>query len=223
MTADFGATGAAILYASGAVMLFGVRSWRHHRATGDAGFRGFTPHRGMAARIAGLCFALAVIGGLLSPVLVRLDVLPLVGRAENWSIAGWGVWLGLAISAIGFGLAVIAQTAMGASWRIGVDESERTSLVIEGVFALVRNPIFTAMVIAQVGTALMAPTWLSLVGAALLVAGVELQVRLVEEPYLHRVHGTAYARYAARTGRFLPRVGRLAHTAEQPWRQKVSR
>ena len=32
--------------------------------------------------------------------------------------------------------------------------------------------------------------------------------RLVEEPYLHRVHGTAYDRYAARTGRFLPWIGR---------------
>ena len=42
-----------------------------------------------------------------------------------------------------------------------------------------------------------------------LIIGLELHVRLVEEPYLLRVHGDAYRRYAARTGRFLPRVGRL--------------
>jgi protein-S-isoprenylcysteine O-methyltransferase Ste14 len=37
-----------------------------------------------------------------------------------------------------------------------------------------------------------------------------LQVRAVEEPYLLSVHGDAYATYAARVGRFVPGVGRLA-------------
>jgi protein-S-isoprenylcysteine O-methyltransferase Ste14 len=35
-------------------------------------------------------------------------------------------------------------------------------------------------------------------------------IRAVEAPYLLRVHGPAYAAYAARTGRFLPGVGRLS-------------
>jgi protein-S-isoprenylcysteine O-methyltransferase Ste14 len=43
---------------------------------------------------------------------------------------------------------------------------------------------------------------------AALVAGLETQVRLVEEPYLARVHGDRYRRYAAATGRFVPGVGR---------------
>ncbi|HLS74191.1 MAG TPA: hypothetical protein VK046_10500 [Actinomycetaceae bacterium] len=37
---------------------------------------------------------------------------------------------------------------------------------------------------------------------------MEIQVRLVEEPYLLRTHGPAYARYTARVGRFLPGLGR---------------
>jgi len=39
---------------------------------------------------------------------------------------------------------------------------------------------------------------------------VKIQVRLVEEPYLLRTHGPAYARYAQRVGRFLPGLGTLA-------------
>lgn len=39
--------------------------------------------------------------------------------------------------------------------------------------------------------------------------GLALQVRLVEEPYLLRTHGEVYRDWAARTGRFLPGVGRL--------------
>jgi protein-S-isoprenylcysteine O-methyltransferase Ste14 len=44
---------------------------------------------------------------------------------------------------------------------------------------------------------------------AVLLVSIQVQVRAVEEPYLLRVHGPAYADYAARVGRFLPGVGRL--------------
>ena len=40
-----------------------------------------------------------------------------------------------------------------------------------------------------------------------LVAGVELQVRFVEEPYLARTHGDTYRDYCRRVGRFIPGVG----------------
>jgi protein-S-isoprenylcysteine O-methyltransferase Ste14 len=39
---------------------------------------------------------------------------------------------------------------------------------------------------------------------ALLIVGIELQVRCIEEPYLSRVHGTSYQTYGARAGRFCP-------------------
>ena len=51
-----------------------------------------------------------------------------------------------------------------------------------------------------------------MLSAAALIAfatAMEIQVRLVEEPYLQQVHGEDYARYASRTGRFVPGIGRL--------------
>ena len=72
-----------------------------------------------------------------------------------------------------------------------------------------RNPIFSGAALTATGLALVVPNVLSLAMLVLFVAGLEIQVRLVEEPYLLRVHGDAYRRYAARTGRFLPGVGRL--------------
>jgi protein-S-isoprenylcysteine O-methyltransferase Ste14 len=98
---------------------------------------------------------------------------------------------------------------MGESWRIGVDPAERTDLVTSGPFALVRNPIFAAMLPTGLGLALLVPSWVSLAGLAGLIATLELQVRVVEEPHLLRAHGEAYARYAARVGRFLPGIGRI--------------
>src|SRR5690606_28061473 len=104
---------------------------------------------------------------------------------------------------------------MGASWRVGVDRDERTALVTDGMFALVRNPIFSAMLVTAVGLTLMVGNVVSLVGLAALVGALEVQVRLVEEPYLLTVHGEAYAGYAARVGRFVPGLGRLRDPARR--------
>ena len=69
--------------------------------------------------------------------------------------------------------------------------AERTELVTTGVFAVGRNPIFTAMVVTQTGLLLVVPTVVSLAALSCLVLAVQLQVRVLEEPYLRRVHGAA--------------------------------
>jgi protein-S-isoprenylcysteine O-methyltransferase Ste14 len=107
-------------------------------------------------------------------------------------------------------LTVIAQFAMAESWRIGVDPNERTPLVTTGVFAMVRNPIFTAMLVTATGLTLTIPNVVSVIGLVVLIAALEVQVRLVEEPYLVVTHGTDYRRYAQRVGRFAPTIGRLS-------------
>jgi hypothetical protein len=52
----------------------------------------------------------------------------------------------------------------------------------------------------------------AIAGLAVTLIGIEIQVRLVEEPYLHGVHGAAYTDYASGVGRFLPGIGRLRAT-----------
>jgi protein-S-isoprenylcysteine O-methyltransferase Ste14 len=101
-----------------------------------------------------------------------------------------------------------AQLSMGRSWRMGVEHDARTELVVHGPFRLVRNPIYTAMLLAMGGITALSPSPAALVAYALMFIGLELQVRAVEEPYLLRVHGDTYRAYAARTGRFLPGLGR---------------
>ncbi|MGJ7878063.1 methyltransferase family protein [Streptomyces rochei] len=116
---------------------------------------------------------------------------------------------GTAIAVLGIAAILVAQRAMGASWRVGVDPTERTALVREGLFAYVRNPIFTAMAMTGLGLTLMVPSVPALAVFAALIIAVELQVRVVEEPYVTSVHAPAYLDYAATAGRFVPGVGRL--------------
>lgn len=175
---------------------FGLRSLLQWRRTGATGFAGVRAGAGALERFAAALLVLA---------LVLAPVAPWAG-APLW--AG-GHAAGAVIGAAGIALTLVAQVQMGASWRIGVDEGARTELVTSGVFAVVRNPIFSAMLLAAVGLCLAAPTALALAVPPLLLVALELQVRRVEEPYLLRVHGDAYRAWAARTGRFVPWLGRL--------------
>jgi protein-S-isoprenylcysteine O-methyltransferase Ste14 len=184
---------------------FGARTVIHLRRTGSSGFQGISGRPGSAEWGGGVLFAVAVALGLLAPFLDLLDVLDPIDAldGELGHGAGAGLFFGGLITT------VVAQFAMGDSWRIGVDESDRTALVTTGPFAMVRNPIFSGMIPVAVGLALLVPNVMSIAAVIALVVALEIQTRLVEEPYLLRTHGEAYGAYAARAGRFFPWVGRL--------------
>lgn len=201
MTTDFLAS-----VALGALGLYGLvaiagRSLLQWRRTGSTGWRGVHGRPGSAAWWAGVMMALALVGLVLAPVVAIVSPPSTVSTAGLVPIA-----LGAGSFVAGFVLTVIAQLAMGDAWRIGVQEGERTELRTVGPFAWCRNPIFTGMLLAGLGMVafvpLAAPAWLAL------WAGLELQVRVVEEPHLLRIHGASYQAYAARTGRFWPGLGR---------------
>jgi protein-S-isoprenylcysteine O-methyltransferase Ste14 len=184
---------------------FGVRvavALRTTGRTGIAGLRGAPP----LELLGGGLFALSVAIGVANPVLVLADVLEPIEGLETDPLRAFG----FALCGVGIAGTFLAQMAMGASWRIGVDESERTELVTGGVFGLCRNPIYTFMVVAWLGFALLVPTWLSLASIPVGIVAFEVQVRLVEEPYLLRSHGEPYRAWASRVGRFVPGLGRLS-------------
>ena len=134
-------------------------------------------------------------------------VLAASGVVAAAAVPVWVGALGAVVAVAGIVVVLASQASMGDAWRIGVDPGERTDLVTGGMFRWARNPIFTGMVITQVGVLLLVPSWLTGLSLLLLVAGIEIQVRRVEEPYLTRVHGR-YREYAARVGRFVPGIGR---------------
>ncbi|MEE6289314.1 isoprenylcysteine carboxylmethyltransferase family protein [Georgenia sp. MJ173] len=203
MTTDAAAATALTLYLAGLVAAFGARSWIHRRRTGSTGFRGLSGAPGSAESWGGTLFTAALALGAAGPALV------LTGTTAPITLPPAILWAGFALAIAGFAGVLAAQAGMGASWRIGVDTTERTGLVTSGMFAVVRNPIFTAMLTALLGVTLLVPTAVTATALVCLLLAVEIQVRLVEEPYLIRTHGHAYASYSGRVGRFLPGLGQL--------------
>lgn len=188
------------------LLAFGLRSVVQYRRTGSTGFVGIAGRPGSVEWFGGALFAVAMVGSLAAPIL------QLAGVVEPYSVGSlpwsWAA-LGCLFYLIGVGGTLWAQFAMGDSWRIGVDPGARTALVAAGPFRWVRNPIYTAMSVASVGLALLVPNVVALATIVALAVALQIQVRLVEEPYLVRAHGDAYRRYATSAGRFLPGVGRL--------------
>ncbi len=185
------------------VIVAGVRGAVQYRRTGTMPLRVSDPlgsAQWWSRAVSSLGFVLAIVGAVARaagwPAIEVLDQPPVVV-------------LGLVLFGAGIAVTLVAQSAMGDAWRGDVDAEARSELVTTGPFRVVRNPIFTGTAITAVGVVLVIANALALVALACFVVSMQIQVRGVEEPYLMRVHGDDYRRYAARTGRFLPGIGRL--------------
>jgi protein-S-isoprenylcysteine O-methyltransferase Ste14 len=184
-------------------LAFGWRSWSQWRQTGSTGFHGLSGAVGSPAWWGGVLLIVAMVLAGVTPLVVAVD------GTSTWTWPLSVRMVGAAMAMIGALMTIAAQVQMGNSWRIGVDDKESTELVSSGLFGVVRNPIFTAMLMYLLGTTMWLPCASSLLAFAAAWLGIQLQVRVVEEPYLIRVQGERYQHYAARVGRFIPMLGRL--------------
>jgi protein-S-isoprenylcysteine O-methyltransferase Ste14 len=180
------------------------RSYLHLRRSGSTA----VPRRGAGIKPPNLIGgAVALLGTTAIVVGVVLGATEKLGPIRYLDFVGVRI-AGAALALIGIGIVAVAQSGMGASWRPTVDYTERTELVQIGLFAVIRNPIFTFVIATFTGIALMAPNVVTLSGVVAISLGINLHVRRVEEPYLLWAHGEAYREYTARVGRFLPGIGR---------------
>ena len=194
---------ALVLFVVMFLVIFVARSIIQKRTTGDTGIRagvlGAAP--GSLEWLAGWMLVVAMIAGVVAPIgeIIGLDPFT-ANRVLRY--------VGVGTAVLGIASTSFAQVQMGEEWRVGIDENERTGLVAEGVFGFVRNPIFSAMILTACGLAMMVPNPISLAGLLVLVVAIQLQVRVVEEPHLRRLHGETYETYSSRVGRFVPGIGR---------------
>ncbi|MDT7579187.1 MAG: Ca2+/H+ antiporter, family [Pseudonocardiales bacterium] len=180
-----------------ALLALGVGTWgrRRLRRVGAVS----RPVRRSGALLARALFGAAVLLGLGAPLLVATDVVQPIALFDR---PGW-VAGGAAVALLGTALLLAAQAQRVALQERGADPVSAT----RGLHARVRNPGLTGIVLATAGLLLMVPTLLGVLAAVLVVVAVQIQARSVREPVLADRHGAAYAAYAARTGRFLPRPG----------------
>ena len=104
---------------------------------------------------------------------------------------------------------------MGKSWRMGIDPSEKTALILDGPWARVRHPIYALSQAMMLATMLAIPSPLMLATGVLHLALLHWEARR-EEAHLTLLHGQSYLDYCARVPRFLPLARQNASRTAAP-------
>lgn len=115
----------------------------------------------------------------------------------------FGSSLGLALCLAGLLYSVWARRVLGSNWSSVVTVKDQHQLIQRGPYAYTRHPIYTGILSAALGTALVAGQWRALLGLACLAAAFQLKLS-VEERFMREQFGERYDAYAARVKRLLP-------------------
>ncbi len=132
--------------------------------------------------------------------LVRLGVFHHHGSSSD----PWRDGVGLALLALGLGLAVWARLHIGRNWGTPMTQKDDPELVTSGPYRLVRHPIYTGILTGVLGTAV-ALGWQWLVAFALAGAYFAYSAA-VEERFLATRFPDGYPAYRRRTKMLVPFV-----------------
>ncbi|MDE0093030.1 MAG: isoprenylcysteine carboxylmethyltransferase family protein [Gammaproteobacteria bacterium] len=188
-----------ICYVVLALLIFVFRIVVQKHRTGDSGVRVSTQLATPLQKLATYLQMLVLLVVLVIVILVSLDKLQL-----HLDLGTPGKILGVSLCGVGTSIIMISQFQMGKSWRIGVDESEKTELVTHGMFSVSRNPIYFGMMIVGLGFVTLVPHYSMALCYVLAVVGINLQVRKIEEPHLSGVFGSEYVEYTKNVNRYIP-------------------
>jgi protein-S-isoprenylcysteine O-methyltransferase Ste14 len=163
-----------------------------------------------APRLIGLGFDVPLYTSLVYPVLVVV--------APRWAFEGWGNWSsrrdaalqtsGLVLWTLGMTVLLWASRVMGR--HLAIDGlAEDHELVTDGPYRYLRHPVYASCAAIASGTALVFRSYVLLGLSVMLVVSGRWWAN-AEERLLASTEGfgDSYRTYAARTGRFLPRLRR---------------
>jgi len=113
-------------------------------------------------------------------------------------------WVAAIVGVLALAATIKCWARMGKDWRMAVTDEPDQALITDGLYTRIRHPIYAFSILIVVTSVVVVPTIaMALCGACLVALWVGKAHN--EERHMLRLHGDAYARYLAHTGRFLPR------------------
>ena len=109
--------------------------------------------------------------------------------------------LGTIVTIIGVLIFLLATINMKENWRAGIDKSQKTELITNGVYLYSSNPAFVGFDLFYIGIVLMSPSILLIISSALVIICLHLQI-LEEEKYLANTFGHPYIIYKNKVRRY---------------------
>jgi protein-S-isoprenylcysteine O-methyltransferase Ste14 len=154
--------------------------------------------------------------GLLVGLFVSTVLLPVVYCLTSWlDVADYRLsprarartgWSGAVLLATAVWLFWRAHRDLGAYWSPSLEIGAQHTLITNGVYGVVRHPMYASALLWGLGQTLLLPNWIA--GPSCLAAFLPLYFLRVprEERVLLDHFGAAYRAYSARTGRIVPRL-----------------
>jgi len=116
-------------------------------------------------------------------------------------------WLGgagLALFAAGLGLAIWARLHLGRNWGSPMSEKQEPELVTSGPYKWIRNPIYTGIILAMIGSVLaVSLRWLVM---AALLGGYFVYSAFMEQRFMAEQFPEQFAAYKCTTKMLIPFV-----------------
>ncbi|HEY1897107.1 MAG TPA: isoprenylcysteine carboxylmethyltransferase family protein [Terracidiphilus sp.] len=116
----------------------------------------------------------------------------------------WAV-TGLALTVVGCLFAIWARLILGANWSGRATVKAAHELIVSGPYALARHPIYTGLLLAAAGTALVQGEWRCILGVALIALAFAVKIGQ-EERLMRLTFPQAYARYRQKVKALIPGV-----------------
>lgn len=114
-------------------------------------------------------------------------------------------WAGVAVALAGAIFALWARFTIGRNWSGTITLKSEHELITRGPYAIVRHPIYTGLLVALLGTALVVGEWRGLIAVALAFIGWRWK-SLIEERVMVEQFGPAYVDYRRRVKALIPFV-----------------
>ncbi len=112
--------------------------------------------------------------------------------------------LGVGFTWGGIGLAVWARYHLAEYWSARITIKEDHQLIRTGPYSHLRHPIYSGLVLATIGSALVIDEWRCVLGVCLVLTGYCFKARK-EETMLTQQFGDAFREHQKRAGFLIPR------------------
>jgi len=116
----------------------------------------------------------------------------------------WLAGIGAAIFVLGLALAIWARLHLGRNWGTPMTEKESPDLVTTGPYRWIRNPIYSGLILAMIGTAIaISAYWLVVVAV---LGGYFVYSAVMEQRFLAARFPDTYPAYQRSTKMLVPFV-----------------
>ena len=150
----------------------------------------------------------------IAALLMAVPRLPIVWLNARFVPASVAIHvLGAIPVSTGLGFAAWARVHLGRNWSGEITLKQEHELIRSGPYGLVRHPIYSGLLAAMLGTAIVIGEWRALIALLFFAAAVLRRVS-VEERWLREIFPDDYSRYRREVPALIPFLGRRIANSE---------